>query len=69
MNIDLYAQDWILIESEEKLLKFYPKHIPGRYMPQPHYMPESYPCWYKEICIIDNPCGPDHAVLAYVYPD
>lgn len=57
------------LENEEQLLEHYPKHVYGTYRPQPYYEPETYPCWFKEIAIMNNNDGPDHAMLAYIYEE
>ena len=65
MNIDLTG--WEKLESEEHLCRLYPLPKYGHYRPQPYYEPDRYPCWYKEIAVIDRWNGPDEAVLAYLY--
>lgn len=67
MKIDF--TEWTLLESEGDLVYHYPKHVYGTYRPQPWLEPHSYPCFFKEVAIIDNSNGPDHAVLAYLYPE
>lgn len=67
MNIQFDASDYILLKSEEDLLYHYPKHVYGTYRPQPWSTPYQYPCLFKEICVMDNSNGPDHAMLTYIY--
>lgn len=67
MNIDM--KYWTLLSSEEDLLMYYPPHTRGTYRPQPYFMPEKYPCYFREICCMDNYNGPDYAILAYIYEE
>jgi hypothetical protein len=58
---------WNRYHSEEQFRQHYPKHIYGKYMPQPWTEPERYPCFATEIAIMNNPNGSDHAMLAFIY--
>jgi hypothetical protein len=58
---------WNLYYTEEQFLQHYPKHIYGKYIPQPYYEPERYPCLATEIATMNNPGGADHVMIAYIY--
>jgi hypothetical protein len=67
IKIDLENQGWRLLRSEEDLKLEYPPCKYGEYRPQPFQKPDAYPCYFIELCIMDNRNGADHAMLAYLY--
>jgi hypothetical protein len=66
-TFDYAQQGWEELNSEDELLAVYPKHVWGTYRPQPWSTPEKYPCLYKELAVMDNSNGSDHAMLAFIY--
>ena len=65
--INIKSEDHQIALSHEHFLEIYPKPSYGKYRPQPWSYPDKYPCLFKEIVILSNPNGPDHAVLSFEY--
>lgn len=67
ITTDITWQGWIKLNSEDDLIRIYPKPALGRYRPQPHQEPERYPCYFKEVAFQSVSDGPDESILAYIY--
>lgn len=60
-------QDWYRFDSVEEFREQYPKPVYGKYIPQPNFEPEKYPCFAKEVDFKYVSNGPDEYVMAYIY--
>ena len=55
-------------ESKDEWLRLhYPEEKYGEYRPQPWNDPDCYPFWFKELAVLNNPTGADHAMISYIY--